>query len=66
MTPKQRVCNTASKEEVAKVVRANLDGLHSTRFSMSDLDVVCGNYKEFLADLLKLTPRPSRVILTAA
>jgi hypothetical protein len=56
-----RVTNTATSNDVAKALRANSSSLGD--FSSSDPEELCRRYKDFIIDLLYVTPRPTKGIL---
>ena len=56
MPPKAK--NTASLNDLVKVIRGNVTRLDETKFASADPVIICENYTHFLTDLLAVTPRP--------
>ena len=60
-----RVKNIATVEDVSRVVRVHLR-VFGDSIKETDLDKFCESFKEFLVDLLYVTPRPTKGVLAAA
>eukprot|EP00438_Fugacium_kawagutii_P002875 Skav222169 [mRNA] locus=scaffold3048:183076:184233:+ [translate_table: standard] len=60
----QRTCNTASVQDVLKCIRSNLS--HYEPVSVIDPDKVTQQFKDFILDLLDLTARPVKPVLSQA
>ena len=61
-----RAKNTASTDEIRKLLKAELDGLGATKFMTTNMDKLVADYVVFMAALIKLTLRPSKKMLEAA
>ena len=61
-----RAKNTASTDEIRKLLKAELDGLDATKFMTTNMDKLVADYVVFMVALIKLTLRPSKKMLEAA
>ena len=61
-----RARNTASADEIRKLLKAELDGLDATKFMTTNMDKLVADYVVFMVALIKLTLRPSKKMLEAA
>ena len=61
-----RAKNTATVQDVARLLRAEGTTLVSSRFLHADIEVVVSNYERFMVQYLKFTPRPVESQLKAA
>jgi hypothetical protein len=61
-----RAKNTATVQDVARLLRAEGTTLVSSKFLHADIEVVVSNYERFMVQYLKFTPRPVESQLKAA
>ena len=66
MVSTQRVKNTATPPEIAKVIRSNMTSIDCRRISNPMLDEVATDFEGFLCDLVRLTTRPNAVAVGKA
>ena len=59
MLPTQRVKNTATPQEISKVIRSIMTSIDCRRISNPMLDEVATEFESFLCDLVRLTTRPN-------
>ncbi len=57
-----RASNSASLPEVVKCIKANFDSFELVK--ESDPEKVVARYKDFLPDLLQLTSKPLKILLS--
>ena len=58
--------NTATAQDVSKLLRLNVSQLQEEKFMVLDLEQVVCNHVQFILDLLKAIPRPTVTLLTSA
>ena len=58
--------NTATPLQVQKIIRANIKALSEPDYLAADSEKICEVYEDFLADVLRVTLRPSEVMLRQA
>ena len=61
-----RAKNIASLEDVAKIIRCNLQGLDNSKLSIVDMDCLVASFGRFLLALADKTPRISEKVLQKA
>ena len=61
-----RAKNIASLEDVAKIIRCNLQGLDNSKLSIVDMDCLVASFGPFLLELASKTPRISEKVLQKA
>jgi len=61
-----RAKNTATVQDVARLLRAEGTTLETSKFLHADIEVVVSNYERFMVQYLKFTPRPVESVLKAA
>ena len=61
-----RAKNLASLEDVAKIIRCNLQGLDNAKLAIVDMDCLVAAFSSFLLDLAIKTPRISDKVLQKA
>ena len=61
-----RAKNTATAQDVARLLRADGTTLVSSKFLHADIEVVVSHYEHFMVQYLKFTPRPVESQLKAA
>lgn len=67
MATQKRVCNTASPEKLAKVLRGSKPGgLSTSLLATSDMEKLVAGIADMLVDLLEATPRPTATTLRRA
>ena len=65
-SPKKRARNTATQEQLYKVVKSELNSLDSQEFLRCNVEQVVANYKDLLLAILPLTLRPPKIMLEQA
>ena len=65
-SPKKRAKNTATQEQLYKVVKSELNSLDSQEFLRCNVEQVVANYKDLLLAILPLTLRPPKIMLEQA
>ena len=63
MMSKERVKNTATSEDVCRVLKGAVSSLGDEKYLTSDLSKIAENYEVVIMDLLRLTSRPNKAIL---
>ena len=62
----QRLKNTATPQEIAKVIRSNMTSIDCRRLANPMLDELATDFEGFLCDLVRLTTRPNAVAVAKA
>ena len=65
-SPKKRARNTATQEQLYKVVKSELNSLDSQEFLRCNVEQFVANYKDLLLAILPLTLRPPKIMLEQA
>jgi len=65
-SPKKRARNTATQEQLYKVVKSELNSLDPQEFLRCNVEQVVANYKDLLLAILPLTLRPPKIMLEQA
>lgn len=61
-----RAKNTASVEEYCRVMRGSIRKWDPALFTGVSWEQTVSNFEDFLLDLLRATPRPTKVLLASA